>query len=343
MGLFERLFPSTQAASFAMANMPLRSPWATTSLSRIVLNDLSGINGGDVSRSVAMKIPAVVRGRALIAGTLSRFPLVLREYPDAELDPAPWMISTNTNESPSQRMLWTIDDLIFSGLSLWAVSRDDNGLILDAGRVSPTRWEVNPDGVVMVDSKPANPDEIIVFQGPQEGLVTIADSAIRASRNMSAAWQQRVESPIPLIELHATDADAELDPAEVDDAIAQYEAARKKGGTAFTPNAMQLITHGEIKADLFVEGRNAERLDWGNYLSIPAALLDGSMSTATLTYSTAEGKRNEFVDYSLSYWANPIEARLSQDDVTPEGTYARFDISWLTSPTQQGTNPASED
>ena len=75
----------------------------------------------------------------------------------------------------------------------------------------------------------------------------------------------------------------------------------------------------------------------------PAAMLDGSMSTATLTYSTQEGKRSEFVDYSLNYWASAVEARLSQDDVTPEGTFVRFDISWLTSPNQPGQNPSQED
>ena len=72
-------------------------------------------------------------------------------------------------------------------------------------------------------------------------------------------------------------------------------------------------------------------------------MLDGSMATASLTYSTAEGKRSEFIDYSLAYWAMPIEARLSQDDVTSAGTYCRFDLSALATPAQAGTNPATED
>lgn len=171
----------------------------------------------------------------------------------------------------------------------------------------------------------------------------MANEAIRASRDMANAWQQRVASPIPLVELHQTERDNELEDEEIDETLKGWESARKGGGTVYTPFGIEVKTHGDVETDLFIEGRNAERLDWGNFLSLPAAMLDGSMSTATLTYSTVEGKRSEFVDYSLSYWAQSIEARLSQDDVTPDGTYTRFDLSWLTSPTQQGSNPPSED
>ena len=67
------------------------------------------------------------------------------------------------------------------------------------------------------------------------------------------------------------------------------------------------------------------------------------MSTASLTYSTAEGSRSEFIDYSLAYWAMAFEGRLSQDDVTAPGTYTRIDLAALATPIQAGTNPATED
>ena len=330
--------------------LPIRSPFTTSSLTKIALADMLGVQNAEVTRADAMKVAPIARGRGLICGTLSRYPLTLwqlgaTEDQDVQLPTPSWMTSTKTLQSPISRMLWTLDDLLFAGLSLWAVERDASGSITDAARVDPSNWSVDPDslGVLVNGAQVEDPRSVIVFEAPQEGLLTIADDAVRASRNLSKAWQRRVESPIPLITLNQTDANAELDDDEIDDAIDDLETARINGATSFVPFGFQVQVHGDVKTDLFVEGRNAERLDWGNYIGLPAAMLDGSMSTATLTYSTQEGKRSEFVDFSLFYWASAIEARLSLDDVTPPGACVRFNLKWLANPTQQTTNALTED
>ena len=347
--LFERLFPSAaRAVELALTDprTPIRSPWSSTSLSRVALADLEGLAPGEVQRSQAMKVPSVVRSRGLICGTLSRYPLSRWEG-DTKLTPAPWMVSTNTGQSPRIRMLWTLDDMFFSGLGLWAVERGadgESGNITDALRVPPGQWNVQPDtGIVLVDGRPASTEEVILFEGPQEGLLTIADGAIVASRDMTRAWAARVEAPVPLIVVKQTDTALQLDEDEIDDMLDDFEKARRNGGSVFGPRGYEIDIEGDVKTDLFVEGRNAERIDFGNYANMPAAMLDGSLSTATLTYSTTEGKRSEFVDFSLAYWAMPIEARLSQDDVLPNGQDCRFDLQWLTTPTQPATNPGQED
>lgn len=160
---------------------------------------------------------------------------------------------------------------------------------------------------------------------------------------MSRAWRQRVESPVPNIVLKQVDPNAQLDDDEVDELVLDWEAARKAGGTAFLPYGYDADALGSVTADLYVEGRNAGRLDLGNYLQVPANLLEGSQSTASLTYSTQAGRRSDFLDSCLTYWAQPIEARLSLDDVTPDGTAIRFDFSSLASPTQPTTYPSTED
>lgn len=352
MGLFEKLLPSRQVAAFVMGNAPLASPWSSTQLTRVALADMLGVESGIVTRSDAMKIAPVARGRGLICGTLSRYPLTLWKdagtgNPDDDVQlPSPaWMTSTNTPVSTISRMLWTLDDLLFSGLSLWAVERDASGAITDAIRVDRANWSVDPDslGVIVNGSPVSDPRSVILFEGPQEGLLTIANDAVKASRNLAKAWQRRVESPIPVMSLRQTDQNAGLVPEEVDEALLDLELARVNGSSVFVPFGYEVGVHGDVKTDLFVEGRNAERLDWGNYIGLPAAMLDGSMSTATLTYSTSEGKRSEFVDYSLSYWASAPEARLSLDDVTEPGTYVRFDLKWLTNAIQQTRNTGVED
>ncbi|MFT3832873.1 MAG: phage portal protein [Micropruina sp.] len=254
------------------------------------------------------------------------------------------MTSTTTRQGPSTRMLWSLDDLLFSGVSVWAVERAGDA-ITDAIRVDPAYWSIDPDGLgVMVNGQPAPDDQVLILEGPQDGLLVIAEDAVRASRNLANAWQQRVKAPVPLAAIKQLDPNVQLTDDEIDDLIVDWEAARASGGTAFIPVGFDVEALGAGQApDLYVEGRNADRIDWANFVGLPAAMLDGSLSTATLTYSTQEGKRSEFVDYSLNYWASAVEARLSQDDVTPPGTYVRFDISWLVNPTQAGQNPSTED
>jgi hypothetical protein len=321
----------------------IRSPWSGTTLSKIVWSDVFGEDARTVSRAEAMRVPAIAKGRALICGTLARQPLA--KFRGAELVPAEqWMYRTSTAQSPRQRMLWTLDDMLFNGMSLWATRRSEaTGRILDVARVPPEWWEITPDLTVLVNGGEVTADEVIVLEGPQEGLLEIGADTIRAARAMDKAWRDRVEQPIPLTHLSSTDANVELTQDEVDDLVKNWEAARRAGGTAFTPYGVSVEFPGTTAADLYIAGRNALRLDFANFLALPGTLLDGSTATASLTYSTHEGARNELVDYSLSYWATPLEARLSQDDVVPAGTRTAFDLAYLSAPTQPAQGPASED
>lgn len=328
--------------------MPLRSPWTTASLQKIVLSDVTDMVAAEITREAAMRVPAIVRGRALIAGLLARHPLAV--YDTATGNPAPgespWLTTTATSQSPRQRNLWTFDDLIFSGLSLWFVTRGDGDEITDAIRVDPSLWTVDRTTrevkITGVDNVSA--EQLILFEGPQEGLTVIARDTIRAALDLEAAWAKRVSAPIPLLELHSTDSTYDLEPAEAQELVNKWEKARKEGGgTAYTPANIQANTLGQFVADLFIQGRNALRLDIANFLALPAALLEGSMSTASLTYSTKEGSRNDLVDLSLGYWADPFEARLSQDDVVPSGRNVAIDLTALATPTQPTRSPNQED
>lgn len=328
------------------ARTPIRSPWSGSTLTRIVLSDVAGVTTRNPGRAEAMRVPAIVRGRALIAGLLARHPLIAQDAAGVELAQQPaWLTTTATAQSPRLRALWTFDDLIFGGLSLWAVDRDDTGSILDAVRVPAGLWTIDPAAAVQVDGKHVSAEQVILFEGPQEGLVTIGAGTIQAALDMEAAWAKRVRQPVPMLELHSTDSTEDLDDDEADELVDTWEKARRDGGgTAYTPSSIETKVHGVTAADLFVSGRNALRLDLANLMALPAALLEGSMSTASLTYSTTEGSRSDLVDLSLGYWAMPYEARLSQDDVTPAGTNIAINLAHLNTPTQPATaSPAQED
>lgn len=346
VGIFTKLLPGRRTMAVALAQpMAPSSPWISASLSRVALADAAGIRLEGVDRAEAMKVPAVARGRGLIVGHLAKLPLDQWDAAGTQQATPAWLTSTRTVQSPRARMAWTIDDLIFTGLSLWAVERDTGGQITDAMRVPRADWTVDPNTLgLLVGGEPVtDPRQVILFEGLQEGLCTIAADEIRGARDMSAAWRQRVEAPIPNVALRQTDQNAQLEDDEIDQLVLDWEAARKAGGTAFLPWGIDAQAMGDVTADLYIEGRNAGRLDIANYLQIPAAMLEGSQSTASLTYSTQEGRRSDFLDTCLTYWATPIESRLSMDDVTPDGTAIRFNFATLATPVQPSTYPSTED
>ena len=344
MGILSLFDFASRVAALPPIPSGLASPWSTTELTKIALSDIFGTDVSlPVTRAQAMKVPAVAKGRALIVGTLSRQPLA--KFKGAEKVAAdPWMYRSSRGQSPQMRTMWTLDDLIFYGTSLWLVERGSRGNIIDAMRAPREWWYVDPDsGEIVLNGNRATKDEVIYFEGPQDGLLSIARDDIEAALAMSSAWGKRGDSPVPLIELHITDINAQLTDAEQDALVDQWESARRLGGTALTPAEIETKVHGTTPTDLFIEGRNASRLDFANFLALPGAMLDGSTATASLTYSTKEGSRNELVDLSLAYWATPFEARLSMDDVTPAGTRIAFDLEYLSAPNQPAQGPAHLD
>lgn len=349
VGLFDKLLPSRQAVGLLLArpDQPaIRSPWTESNLARVALADITGMQVPGVSRLEAMGVPAVARGRGLIVGHLSALPLKLWDAAaGVEVQAPAWFGSTRTLQSPRMRLAWTFDDLIFTGMSLWACERDAAGGIVDAIRVPRNQWRPDPDtlGVEVNGQAVTDPASVILFEGLQEGLLTIAAGDIRGALDMSSAWRKRVKSPIPNVALTQTEQNVELEDDEIDQLILDWEAAREASGTAFVPWGIKADAMGDVKTELFTDGRNGSRLDLANYLQVPASLLEGSQSTATLTYSTQEGRRSDFLDSCLTYWAAPIEARLSQDDITPDGSTVRFDYSSLATPTQPAHTNTTED
>jgi len=332
--------PTSPAWSGAAVATPGSVPG---SLGRVILADIYGPELAIPTREEAMKVSSIAKARALIAGTLSRYPLVAYRVDERLARQPAWLSRTDTGQPPGWRMLWTLDDLFFYGRSLWSVRRGAGGQIVDAIRVPYDEWELTEDLFVEVQGQRVDADEVIYFDGPQDGLLDIAADEIRGARAMTRAWRQRVDTPVPLMNLHHTD-QVPLEDDEIDKLLSQWESARRRGGTAYTPYNVEANALGTVEVDLYVAGRNSARIDFANYANLPAGILDGSPSTASLTYSTREGQRNELVDLSLSYWSSPIAARLSMDDVTPRTTRIDFDIAWLASSTQPTTaNPPSED
>lgn len=338
------LLRGNDAEQASRSRLGIGSPWSDQgSLETIVWSEILGLDQDTLPlmRQEAIAIPAVSKGRNLLVSTVAKFPLVSARF-DRETatdtdttSEHPWLFRTKGVVSPYERMAWTIDDAIFYGCSLWLTDRgpDQDGRrpITEAAYCPFDWWSIENGRFVYREGgiEPARvlePNEYLFINFPFEGLLNVAVRTLRGARDQERAWVGRSMNPVPVIDLHRTE-DSQLDDDEVDEMVQKWATARTNpnGAIGSSPNGIELNTYGEVKADLMIEGRNAIRTDVGSFLNVRASMLDGTMGIDSLTYSTTEGERNSFYEFDLPFWTDPIEARLSQDDVLPRGQRIRFE------------------
>lgn len=341
MGLRQLVSGRTHALISSTVHLPLSGVYSPApEFPQFVLGDILGeLKNLPLDRTTAISIPAVSKARNLLVATIAKFPLrAYRREAGADTDVTAehaWLYRTNSAVSPYERMAWTIDDLIFHGISLWLVDRgaptgnDQRRPILNAEWCPTGTWELRTedgglhvfvDGVLIAD------DRYILINSPFEGLLTIGMRTLRGALDIEESWVGRARNPIPLINLKRTDSN--LDDEEAQALVDGYAKKRTQpnGMIGSTPEGVDIEVFGEIKPELMVEGRNAVRTDVGSHLNLRAAMLDGTTGVDSLTYTTKEGERNAFYEFDLPFWTEPILARLSLDDVVPRGTRIRFDM-----------------
>jgi hypothetical protein len=329
----------------AKASLGILSPFSDQSaLQQLIARDLLPDVELPLTRVAAMQVPAVAKSRALLHSLISTRPLVDYTGADKVTNQPSWLYRSDTGIDPAMRMRDILDDHLFNEASLLACNRSDTGALLDAVHVPYDRWEVTPDGRILVDRNEVAAGSVIWIPGPWAGLLVHGAALIRAARQMEDAWMARVRNPFPAMIITPTQ-DTEVKEDERKKLIASVSAARRDIDNAvmFVPYGLSVTPQATSATDLFETGRNAIRLDFANLLNIPAALLEGSPSEASLTYSTQEGHRNELFDYTIPYWTGPIEQALSQDAVVPRGHRVRFDFSDLLTTDAATAGPIEQD
>lgn len=326
------------------------SPWSSGDLWSIPwLPDV--VTGADflpMLRSEALSVDAIARARDLVCSSIARAPLVALRG-DAMLDPQPsFLFATDTATHPATRVLWTIDDLIFTGWSLWLRENGADGFPIRVDRLPRDRWSFDGDGTVLVDGSPVDASDVILIPGPHEGILNRNASTIRTAARLERTAAARSANPVPLVELHQT-VDVAIDDEERDAILAGFGRAVTAAnggstGVAFTSYGIEARAIGAAGdgTSSLVESRNYAAVTAARIVGLPAAMLDASSAGASLTYETTAGRRAQFVDEMRAY-SDAVEWRLSLDDVVPRGVRVAFDVDELTTLTPAATGPARED
>lgn len=339
MGLFGSLFgavdiPARQelAASY-FDEAALGSPWADSSaLERLTFESLYGLPSVDVpiNRKTAMSIPAVAKGRNLIANTIARMPLVAEKNQRPLANQPSFLIQLQNGVPNFQTVSWIVDSLIFHGRSFLLVEeRQANGLPKSLRLVPEWKAEVNDNGeLVRAFDKPVARGSYIRIDGPNEGLLNHSGELIRDVKELERTAAEVGASPVPSVILKQQAGTSPLTADEKAELLATWSGNRRKrfGSTAFLNPAIDAEVVGAPAENLLIEGRNYAALQVGRAMGIPGYFLDASVAGASLTYSNTSGKNRELIE-AISPYMVSIEQTLSL--YLPSGTVVEFDTSAL--------------
>lgn len=317
-----------------VAASALQSPWSSGVAEGLVWSDIFDHDHRPVTRADAMRVPAIAAARNRVIEKLAGRPLVDYIATGRSESQPTWMARTdNANAAtPWHRMAATLDDLIFYGWSLWAVRRGSDG-VTEALHIPYERWSTDAEGTILFDDQPAPLDQVVLIPGPHEGLLNIAAETIRAGLDLERAWRSRARNPAPNVILEEReDGDMTLD--EAAPYVKAVAAARRNpdGAVMFAPYKINVRVEQNSGESFLEDARNAIRIDVAGYFNATAQGVEASKNQSTLTYETTKDAEAQTTD-RMTFWSEPIEHRLSLDDVVPRGHRVRFNFDHADHPT----------
>lgn len=309
-----------------------------------LLEDVAGLSSARVSRRDALKAMAVLRARNLIAGVCGTIPVELRNA-RRELDERTWLgVQPDDGIEDTVTYAMTYEDLLFEATSYWKVTRRGadgypvNGEHLEHRSVStgvnlsmPSRnisqdLQFAPDDPIFVDGEHTVPGQVIRFVSPNPPLLVHAAKSIRTLLLLDRMASDYASNPLPF-GYFQDDPDAEdtLDDNEVKELLAKWERARRDKMWGYVETGMKLnMLEWPDPAKLqLAEARNYAVLDIARATGLDAEDLASVVEGTSRTYTNAEQRRLDLIDFTMSPYLSVVRDRLSMNDVTPRGLFAK--------------------
>lgn len=289
-----------------------------------------------VDRETAMSLPAIVRCRNLIAGTIASIPLHLyRKSTDERLGSPKWLEQPSKSQPRSVTLAWTIDSLLFNGVAYWRVTE----LYADDGRPARFEWiapqrvsiQADPDNFYVtqyyIDGKAVPMDglgSLITFQGLSEGILDTGATIIWQAYKVQQAAYNAASSPTPTGIIKNTGAD--LSESEVSALLAQWRSARQKNSTAYLTSTLEFQPSNFSPKDMgYVDLIQNLTTQIARLCNVPAYYLSADMNNS-MSYANVQDERKQLISLALQPYITAIESRLSMDDITNSQNYVRFSI-----------------
>jgi hypothetical protein len=291
-----------------------------------------------ISRKEALQVPAVLRSRNLIAGTLARLPIHIRDKKRNIVSPTTLLDQIDPDLPNVFTFAQTYEDLLFEGVSWWRVlewgwhdfptfaTHIGVDRVHVSGWVAPTNGNGPPNARVYIDGRPVEDREVIRFDSPNPPLLIHAARAIRTCLQLDTTAGRYANEPMPLG--YFTPKEGER-PREDDNAVQglldKWEMARARKVWAYIGRAWDVKT-------LTFTAEQIQLADQRQHAVLEIARAAGvdpedlGVSTTTRTYQNAEQRRRDLLDFTLAAYMSAVEQRLSMRDVLPRGYEAKVNL-----------------
>lgn len=315
----------------------------------LTIEDWFSQHGEFAFREHAHAVPAYRRARTLIAQTLAGCSIKIRPRDGRLLDPGPFLRQPDPSRTSVAFWADIIGDLCDFGVA-YAVNTSGKFLYPDAKnphkrkhvaveRVDPENVSVQGGEYLVTISAtdaygrlvgesetlrvPAS--HVVAFESEAGAWLRDGARAINTARLLEDAARTYASTPSPTTVLSNTG--PRKTPEQVVELLDAFEAARRTRSTAYTGRDINLESFGFDATQIaLTEARSAAVLDIARVTGVPAIYLSQGPQDSSMTYSTMTQQRLDLLN-AIQPFATAIEQRLSFDDVTGEGTTARFDFS----------------
>jgi len=284
----------------------------------------------------ACAIPSILRCRNLICGTIGSIPLELySKSTGAELVSPPWLDQPDIRQPRSQTIAWTIDSLIFYGVSFWEVTET----YISDGRPARFAWvqntrvstTLNAEGTEVLyysvsgTRRPmSGVGSLITFQSFTNGILNVGARTIQAALDLEKAASVSTQTAMPTGIIRNNGAD--LPEAQVQGLLASWKASRNSRSTAFLTSTLEYIPTSFSPAEMTYNASIQNyALQIARMMNVPANMIDAEVFRSQIYQNIVDG-RKEFMAYTLQPYISVIEDRLSMDDLTPRTAEVKFAV-----------------
>jgi Phage portal protein len=293
-----------------------------------------------ISRSQALQVPAVLRSRNLIAGTLARLPMHIRDKNRNIATPTTLLEQIDPDVPNVVTFSQTYEDLLFEGISWWRVTEVGwHGYPIYAQHINVDRVSVSGMDLptlnshmvvgpfqVRIDGIPVPDDEVIRFDSPNPPLLVHAARAIRACLNLDITAANYAETPTPLGAFTPKEgAHPRENKKDIEELLDTWETARRRRVWGYIGGAWEIQKlQFDAEQIQLAEQRQHAVLEIARAAGIDPE--DLGVSTTSRTYQNSEQRRQDLLDFTLTPYSAAIEQRLSMRDVLPRGYEAKVNF-----------------
>ena len=295
-----------------------------------------------ISRAEALQVPAVMRGRNLIAGTLARLPIHIRDKQHRIVRGNGFLEQIDPDIPNVVTIAQTYEDLLFEATSWWYVTaRTSDGYPYYAEHIAPSRVFVSNEllpvtdqttqitygsPVVYLDGVPVRSSDMIRFDSPNPPVLVHGARAIRTCLALDQSAARYASENLPLgYFTPKDDARPNEDDQFVTDLLDKWETARARRAWAYLGGAWEAkVLQFNAEQIQLAEQRQHAVLEIARLMGVDPE--DLGVSTTSRTYQNSEQRRQDLIDFTLAHYMSALEERLSMGDVTPRGYEVKVNL-----------------